>query len=95
MVPGDKWVTAWAGETQWCAFDDLDGLPAEVLLDVEPGGRVAFRFSTEGEESEPVNDLKPGDLFWSGRLGRPGCYHVVVQHQSCGPGTHPLKIVGA
>lgn len=84
-----------AGETQWYAFDNLDGLPAEVLLDAGPNGRVAFRFWTEGEGSDPVNDLQPGDLFWSGRLGRPGCYYVVVQHQGCGPGTYQLKIVGA
>lgn len=78
-----------AEETQWCAFDNLDGLPAEVLLDLE------FRFWREGEEPDPVNELQPGDLFWSGRLGRPGCYYVVVQHQGCGPGTYQLKIVGA
>ncbi len=89
MVPGDKWVTAGTGETLGYAFDNLDSLPAEVLLD------AGFRFWTEGKESDPLNGLQPGDLFWSGRLGRPVCYYVVGQHQGCGPGTYRLKIVGA
>ena len=69
-------------------------LPAEVLLDAEPDGSVAFSIWTEeqvrlwalGKEFEPVgrgteNDLQPGDLFWSGRLGRPGRFYVVAQQK--------------
>ena len=52
-------------------------------------------YASEGEEFELASDLRPGDLFWSGRLGRPGRYYVVAQHQGRVPGTYRLKIVGA
>jgi hypothetical protein len=110
LAPTEGWRSIGNGQLDWYAFDYQDSLPAEVLLDAEPDGSVTFSVWTEeqvrlwalGQDFEPVgrgtqNDMQPGDLFWSGRLGRPGRFYVVVQHEGSVPGTgrYQLRILGA
>ena len=81
--------------------------PAEISLDSEPDGDVAFSVWSEGqvaawgqgEEIEPVgrgteNKNESGDLFWAGSFGSPGRYFVVVENQGTEPGRFMLNISG-